>query len=147
MRKNAGLIFILILSALLVLAVCRPQHKELSGVERSAVLAYGEIIMDNLFAGLAANDYALFSRDFDAYMQKTLPAANFAAWKGDLDDNLGNFLSHQVVQAARSDEFYVVDYEVEFEREKRVMVTIAFHAAQPHSIGGLWFESGKLQGK
>ena len=140
MRKNPGLIFALILSALLVLAACCPQDKELSGAERSAVLAYGEIAMDNLIAGLAANDYALFSSDFDAYMQKTLPAASFATWKGDLGDNLGNVLSHQVVQATRSDEFYVVEFEIEFEREAPVMVTIAFHAAPPHSIGGLWVE-------
>lgn len=36
------------------------------GEERAAVLAFSEPAMDNLLAGLTANDYAVFSRDFDS---------------------------------------------------------------------------------
>ena len=96
--------------------------------------------MDNLFAGLTANDYATFSRDFDTGMQKVIPATDFAAWKQDLDDKFGNYLARRVDQVTQSDEFYVVDYQATFEQEAPVTVTVVFHASD-HSIALLSFDS------
>ena len=89
---------------------------------------------------MTANDYAQFSRDFDSDMYEEIPATDFAAWKQVLDDELGNYLSRQVDQVTQSDEFYVVVYQAEFEREDQVTVTVAFHAAD-HSIAFLSFDS------
>jgi hypothetical protein len=129
------------LSALAWLTAC---EKVLSGTEKDAVLAYSETATDNLFTGLAANDYAVFSSDFDTDMQAEIPATNFAAWKQDLDANLGKYLSRRVDRVTRSDEFHVVTYNVKIEQEEPVTVTVAFHAAQPPSIGFLAFDSGKM---
>ena len=119
------------------------QDKSLSGTDRAAVLTFSEAIMDNLFAGLTTNDYAVFSRDFDTDMQKNIPAANFAAWKQGLDDKFGNYLSRQVDQVTQSGEFYVVVYQAEFEQDEQVIIGVAFHASD-HSISHLWFDSEKL---
>ena len=123
------------------------QDKILSGTDRAAVLAFSEAATDNLFAGLTANEYAVFSRDFDTDMQKTIPATNFAAWKKDLDNKLGSYLSRQVDQVTQSDEFYVVVYQAKFEQAEPVIVGVAFHAVEPHAISHLWFDSEKLQQK
>jgi len=122
-------------------------RKNLSGTDQAAVLAFSEAATDNLFAGLTANDYATFSRDFDPYMKKTIPTTEFAAWKQDLDNKLGNYLSRQVDHVTQADEFYVVVYQAKFEQEESVIVEVAFHVKEPHPIANLWFDSEKLRQK
>ena len=135
-------IVIFALTALVGFAGCG-QDKILSGPDRTAVLAFSEAITDNLLAGLTTNDYAIFSRDFDSYMQREMPATQFVAWKQDLDEKLGDYLSREVDQVTQSDEFYVVVYQAKFEEDEQVIVGIAFHASD-HSISHLWFDSEKL---
>jgi hypothetical protein len=118
-------------------------ERELSGAKAAAVLSLSEPIMDNLFIGLVDNDYATFSRDFDAYMQRSIPGSYFAGWKRDLDSQLGNYLSREVHRVSQSDEFYVVEYHARFEQEEPVVVGVAFIMAEPHSISHLWIESSQ----
>ena len=140
MRKIARYsIVALILSTFIWLTAC---ERTLSGVERAAVLAFSEAITDNMFAGLAANDYAAFSRDFDNDMYERAPATEFSAWKEGLEEVIGAYLSRNVDKVTQSDEFYVVTYQATFEKEEPVTVTIAFHASD-HSIALLSLESEK----
>jgi len=138
-------IAILVLTALVGFTGCS-QDKILSGTDQAAVLAFSEAATDNLFVGLTANDYAVFSRDFDSSMEKRISATNFEGWRQDLDNQLGNYLSRQVDQVSQSDEFYVVVYQAKFEQVEPVLVVVAFHASD-HSISHLWFDSEKLQQK
>jgi hypothetical protein len=128
--------FILLLSTLFWLAAC---EWTLSGSKRAAVLEFSEPTIDNLFDGLTANDYALFSRDFDSDMFEQVPAADFAVWQQEWDRELGRYLSRQVERVAQSDEFYVVVYQAEFEKEAPVTVSVAFHRSG--TIAFLAFES------
>jgi hypothetical protein len=141
MRKNTGFLMVaIVLTSLAWLTAC---ERTLSGTEKAAVLAFSEAATDNLFAGLTANDYAALSRDFDTDMYEELPATDFAAWKQELDNKIGNYLSRQVGQVTQSDEFYVVFYQANFEQEEHVIVTVAFHASD-HSIALLSFDSEKF---
>ena len=141
MRKTARyLIVVFVLSTLVWLTAC---ERVLSSTEKAAVLAFSEASTDNLFAGLTTNDYAAFSRDFDTDMQAEISVTSFAAWKQDLDNKLGNYLSRRVDQVTQADEFYVVVYQARFEQEDLVKVTVAFHAAEPQSIAFLRFDSEK----
>jgi len=106
------------------------------------VLAFSEAITDNMFAGLAANDYAAFSRDFDNDMYERAPATEFSAWKEGLEEVIGAYLSRNIDKVTQSGEFYVVTYQANFEKEEQVTVTVAFHASD-HSIALLSFESEK----
>ena len=137
MKKNAVFFIVaLVLSALTLLTAC---EKELSGTEKTAVLAFSEAATDNLLAGLTANDYAAFSRDFDTDMYEEIPATDFPAWKQELDNQLGNYLSRQVDRVSQADEFEVVVYQAKFEQEEQVTITVAFHS--DHSIAFLSFDS------
>ena len=69
---------ILVLSTFLWLTAC---ERTLTGSEKAGVLVFSEPITDNLFAGLTANDYEVFSLDFDSDMDERIPAAVFAAWQ------------------------------------------------------------------
>jgi hypothetical protein len=116
-------------------------NEALTDSEMQAVLAYSEPIADNLFDSLTANDYAGFSRDFDSYMLETTSANNFTEWKLNLDDKLGKYISRQVDQITESDEYHVVVYQVEFEKDPQAKVRIVFHTAAPHAINNFWIES------
>lgn len=129
-----------VLIALFWLTAC---ERIVSGTEKNAVLAFSEPTMDNLFAGWTANDYAVFSRDFDADMVEEIPATGFATLKQDLDNKLGNYISRSIDRVTQADEFYVVDYQAKFSREEPVIITVAFHASD-HSIAFLAFDSGKV---
>jgi hypothetical protein len=139
MRKIARYpLVVLVLCTFVWLTAC---ERTLSGTEKTAVLAFSEATTDNLLlAGLTVNDYAAFSRDFDSDMSEEIPATDFAAWKQELDNQLGNYLSRQVDQVTQADEFYVVVYQAKFEQEEPVTVTVAFHASD-HSIAFLSFDS------
>lgn len=126
---------------LLSLTACR---WELSGQNREAVLSFSEAITDNLFAGLAANDYTQFSRDFDENMLKVLPASRFEAWKTEMDEKIGACHSRDLERVIRSDEYYVVTYQVECSKAPLVTVEVAFHAAKPNTIDHLSFSSESL---
>jgi hypothetical protein len=140
MRKAANyLVTASVLVSLFWLTAC---ERILSGTKKDAVLAFSEGTIDNLLAGLTANDYAVFSRDFDPSMQEAIPATNFAGLKEDLDNEFGNYISRRVDQVIQSDEFYVVVYQAKFEQEESVEIRVAFHAN--HSIAFLAFDSGKV---
>jgi hypothetical protein len=140
-RKEIRLLAItMLVVCLLLLTSC---ERELSGAKAATVLSLSEPIIDNLFIGLVGNDYATFSRDFDTYMQRSIPGSDFAEWKRGLDSQLGNYLSREVHRVAQSDEFYVVEYHAKFEQEEPVVVGVAFHIAEPHSISHLWIESSQ----
>ncbi len=139
MSGRSSIMLILSLGVLLSLTAC---ESELSGQKREAVLSFSEAITDNLFAGLATNDYQMFSRDFDQEMQKVLPASRFEAWKADMDEKIGDCLSREVERVTRADEFYVVTYKVECTKSPHVTVGIAFHRS--HTIAHLSFDSESL---
>ena len=138
------LFFIVFILGALLLINFTGGDQVVTGSERVAVLAFSEPIAENMFTGLAANDYETFSRDFDPDMQETIPAGLYTGWKLNLDDKLGNYISHQVEQVTQSDEYYVVVYQVKFEKDEQAKVGIVFHAAEPHAINHLWIDSKQL---
>lgn len=135
-KINRYTAFILLLSTLLGLTAC---EWTLTGDKRDAVLEWSEPTVDNLFEGLAANDYAQFSRDFDSDMFEQVPEADFAVWTEEWERELGGYLSRQVERVTRADEFRVVVYQAEFEKVSPVTVTAAFHGSG--TIAFLAFES------
>lgn len=138
MKKNWFFILILMLCILALLSAC---ERVLSGSEKADVLAYSEPVVDNLFAGMTANDYTTFSRDFDADMLEEIPITLFSAWKEDMDGKFGNYQSRTVQQVYQSDEFRVVAYEAAFDKAGQVLVKVAFHARKPTTIAYMAFEA------
>lgn len=141
MKKPAKhLAVVLVVIATFCLTAC---ERIVSGDERTAVLAFSEPAVDNLLAGWMADDYVVFSRDFNADLQEEIPAADFPALKQELGRQFGNYNSRSIERVARSDEFYVVDYQAKFEQGEPVKITVAFQASD-HSIAFLSFESATV---
>lgn len=125
--------------AFMLLAGCLPQQALHSGETQEAVLAYSESKTDNLTAGMNANLYAVFSRDFDQQMLTAMDQSQFESFKKDRDEKLGAYVSRQVKSVVVQGEFISVIYDAVFEKDSNVTMRIVFRAAEPHLISGLWF--------
>lgn len=135
-------VYVLALAGLLVsfLAGCGgSQGTTLSGADQDAVLAYSEAKSDNLLAGMNANDYAAFSKDFDQDMLNAMAQTEFDKLKKDRDTKLGLYVSRAVNSVVQTGDFVAVIYDAKFEKDDAVTVRIVFRVADPHEVSGLWF--------
>lgn len=141
MKKSYSIILVFAITLLffIQLAGCAPQSKTLTGADKDAVLAFSEAKADNLLAGMNANDYAMFSKDFDQQMLNAMTQSQFDSLKKDRDAKLGLYLSRKVNSVVPQGEFYSVIYDAKFEKDDAVTVRVVFRAAEPHQVSGLWF--------
>jgi hypothetical protein len=141
MKKSYSviLVFGITLLFLIQLTGCAFRNKTLTGADKDAVLAYSEAKTDNLLAGMNANDYAMFSKDFDKEMLAAMPQPQFDSLKKDRDARLGVYVSRKVNSVVQIGDFYSVTYDTKFEKDDAVSMRVVFRAAEPHQISGLWF--------
>jgi hypothetical protein len=142
-----GLVVILLFAGIIaVVAMTLPQPAPaVGGSARDAVLAYSEPETDNMMTGLNANNYATFSRDFDDRMKAAITTAQFASLEQTVVGKIGKHVSRQVSDVQQSGDFVTVVYTAKFENDDPVTMTVSFHAAEPHQIAGLHFNSAKLR--
>ncbi len=142
----AIVVILLFVGIITVVAVTLPQPPPaLSGSARDSALAFSEPETDNMMAGINANDYATFSRDFDDKMKASITPAQFANLEQTVVGKIGKYVSRQVADVQQSGDFVTVIYTAKFENDDPVTITVAFHAAAPHQIAGLHFNSAKLR--
>jgi len=137
MKKIHVLLLIVYIASLM--AACAPAETVVIGEERDAVLAFSEAKTDNLLNGMNANDYAVFSQDFDAEMRNAMPQSGFDALKKDRDETLGLYVSRSVNRVVKDGDFYAVIYDAVFEKDDAVSIRVVFRIAEPHEVSGLWF--------
>ena len=87
--KFNALCLLAVLLGFLTACGSRATPTPLEGATKEAILAYSEPQTDGVMAGLKDNDYAEFSKDFDADMLKAMPQAKFDELKKTNDTNLG----------------------------------------------------------
>jgi len=134
--------YVLVLTFLLVsfLVGCGgSQGTTLSDADKDTVLAFSEAQADNLLAGMNANDYAAFSKDFDQDMLNAMTQTEFDKLKKDRDAKLGLYVSRTVSGVVKQGDFYTVIYDAKFEKDDAVIMRIVFRVADPHAVSGLWF--------
>ena len=135
-------VYVLLLAGLLVsfLAGCGgSQGTTLSDADKDTVLAFSEAQSDNLLAGMNANDYAAFSKNFDQDMLNAITQTEFNKLKADRDAKLGLYVSRAVNSVVQTGDFVAVIYDAKFEKDDAVTVRIVFRVADPHAVSGLWF--------
>lgn len=137
MKKIQVLLLMVYIASLM--AACAPAETVVIGEERDAVLAFSEAKTDNLLNGMNANDYAVFSQDFDAEMRNAMPQSGFDALKKDRDETLGLYVSRSVNRVVKDGDFYAVIYDAVFEKDDAVSIRVVFRIAEPHEVSGLWF--------
>ena len=133
--------YVLLLAMLIVsfMAGCGSKETVLTGDEQETILAFSEAKTDTVLAGMNANDYTMFSKDFDQDMLANMTDAQFAALKQDRDAKLGLYVSRTVNNVVQVGDFYAVNYDAVFEKDNAVPVRLVFRIAEPHEVSGLWF--------
>jgi hypothetical protein len=140
MKSRTILITLSLVGLVIALAGCGgSKDVTLTGADKDAVLAFSEAKTDNLLAGMNANDYAVFSKDFDQDMLNAMTQPQFDALKKDRDAKLGSYVSREVNSVTQSGDFYAVIYDTKFEKDDAVRVRVVYRVAEPHQVSGLWF--------
>ena len=139
MKTNRPLPFLLAVLIISLLAGCGPKDATLTGADQEAVLAFSEAKTDNLMAGMNANDYAIFSKDFDPAMLNAMSQSQYDTFKKDRDTKLGAYISRQVNSVTQSSGYYAVIYNAKFEKDDAVTMRVVFSTSDLHEISGLWF--------
>ena len=137
-EKKVGILF-LVAFLFSLLAGCGSQSTSLTEEDKEVVLAFSEGKTDNLLTGMNANDYAMFSKDFDQDMLNAMTQTQFDALKKDRDAKLGLYVSREVHSVTQSGDFYTVNYDARFEKDDAVTMRVVFRIAEPHQVSGLWF--------
>jgi len=130
-----------------VFTACSAGAQPITGAERGAVLAYAEPKTENLLEGFNAGDYAVFARDFDATMRQAETETVFTQTRAAIQNKIGKYVSRQVTDVVKQDNFIVVIYNGRFEGEDGVTMRLVFTPDDEHQITGLWFDSPKLRQK
>lgn len=138
-NKRTILITLAVVLAFGLLSGCASQNAVLTGADQEAILAFSEAKTDNLMAGMNANDYALFSKDFDEAMLTAMSSSKYDSFKIDRDAKLGPYISREVNSVVQQGDFYSVIYNTVFEKDDKVTMRVVFRASEPHQISGLWF--------
>lgn len=137
---NKLILIVLSVFFAVTLAACGGSSEtRLTGEKRKAVLGFSEAKTDQLLAGMNAGDYAAFSKDFSQDMASAMTEKEFKKLKEDRDAKMGLYVSRQVQDVMQSGDYVAVIYDTVFEKDDAVTVRVVFQAAEPHQVGGLWF--------
>lgn len=141
------LLFLAGVLLLVALAGCTGSKPALiEGAERDQVLAQAEPIADRVFQGMSEHNFARFSQDFDATMQKAMPETGFTKMMQTIDPKIGKYQSRQVVKVEKVGKYVAVTYTAKHEQEDAVAWRIVLAPGDPMRVSGLWYDSPKLRG-
>ncbi len=139
------------LAAALLLAGCTIAPKStpvpVEGQERDQILAKAEPIAEHVFLGMRDHDYATFSSDFDATMQKAETQAAFNQMMAKIDPIIGAYQSRQVAKVEKVGTHVAVTYTTKYELENPVTWRIVLTPGDTMQVAGLWYDSPKLRGQ
>ena len=137
------LLSLFLLIAILLLSACsaqQPKSTVIEGAQRDKVLAYADPIADNLLTGMANNDYAAFSKDFNQKMKDAMGPDSLQKLRDQLDPRIGQYQSRQAEQVLDYGDLVTVTYNGVFEKAKNVKILLTFTKAEPHQVAGLYFQ-------
>lgn len=147
MKKSTLTILMIAILLTSALTACAPAAKPiiLTDTQRDDVLAFTEPATDGMLAGLNANDYAAFSKDFDDAMKKSIPETGLANIQKSVTAKIGKYVSREVSQVEEIGQYYRVTYKAKYESDDAVTMLVSFEKADPHKVAGLFFTSDKLK--
>jgi hypothetical protein len=129
----------------MTLGGCSSAGKTVTGQSQNDDLAYAEPITDNLLAGLNANDYSVFSKDFDEKMKKGLSQDVFTQTYEMIHEKIGKYVSRSVTSVSESDNLITVVYSAKFEKEEGVTIRVIVEKNSDLPLAGLWMDSPSLR--
>jgi hypothetical protein len=137
MRKSLTILVILI-----ALMSSRPAAAALVGHDDGQIKAAAEPILDNLLAGFNDDNYAKYSRDFDAKLREALPEAKFQQVRGEIIEKLGKFQSKKYLGFLNQQNHTIVLWKAAFDgTQNDILIKLVLARRQDKvEVAGLWFQ-------
>ena len=134
-KKVTGILLIIILACSL------PAGAALLGTDERQIKAAGEPILDNLMAGFNNDNYAQYSRDFEAALREAMPEAKFKQVRSDLIEKFGKFKSKKYLGFLNQQNHTVVLYKAAFDgTQNDILIRLVLDRQQDKvKVAGLWF--------
>ncbi len=138
--KRFALISSILLLLVVAVSACSPKEEVIyiEGEEREIVAAQAEPFLQHILDGIAQDDYALFTSDFDEAMLKAMTDTQFASIVKTMG-KLGEAESHELSNVVDKDVYYGINYKVTYDQAV-VNVLIILPKAEPRLVTGLWFK-------
>lgn len=134
-----------ILTTVGLAAYCE-KAKEITGEKRQALLVVAEPITDGILAGHNENNYAKYSEMFDEQMKNALSEKVFFQKQEIIHSKIGKYKSRSVANVLKQDQYEIILYSAEFEKESGVQVKVVLQKyGEKYLVSGLWFNSPKLR--
>lgn len=99
-------------------------------------------ILDNILKGITNNDYAVFSRDFDSQMQKSVPARQFKITCDQIFYKYGKYKFKQYMCYYNQQKMTVVLYKAKFDKSiDDVLIKLAVtRDKNKYLVTGFWIQ-------
>ena len=108
------------------------------GPERDAILIDSDVFIQHIVDGIAENDYASFSEDFDATMLNSLKVESFDQVYA-IYGPLGKSSAIELFNVEVAGDYYAVRYKVKYP-SKILIMRVVVDKNDPRKVSGLWFE-------
>jgi PBP1b-binding outer membrane lipoprotein LpoB len=95
-------------------------------------------LAENIIIGLAKQDYALFSKDFDQKMIDAIPTTAMAEVHKLLWNQFGEYQTIQTKKFFEEKDYYVGLFNLIFEKGD-IDMQVIFSQSEPYKVSGLWF--------
>lgn len=141
MKNRNLLVSTILLLFAIMLAACSQKAEVVyipEGDEYDRVKTLSDSYADHILNGIAGNDYAYFSEDFDATMLESLNETQFSSIVKTFGA-LGVPTSITLINIEDRDDFYGVNYKVVYPK-KTLVTLIVIDKNEPNLVSGLWFK-------
>lgn len=139
---------VLTLVVLALLAGCAAGYKTVPADEARAFAEKVEPITVQLLTALSSHDEAGYLRDMDETMRSASSGDKFEQVYQAIIGKIGRYQSHQLDRVLDKDQYRIVIYKAQFEKDANVVVRVVFDmTTEPLKVTGLWFDSPVLRRK
>lgn len=139
---------VLMLVVLALLAGCAAGYKTVPADEAQAFAEKVEPITVQLLTALSNHDEAGYLRDMDETMRSASSGDKFEQVYQAIIGKIGRYQSHQLDRVLDKDQYRIVIYKAQFEKDANVVVRVVFDMTKdPLKVTGLWFDSPVLRRK
>jgi hypothetical protein len=120
-----------------------PKTTPLTGDEATQAQALADPLADNILASVVNNDFAVYTKNFDAVMLKVSTQANFDSMVAGLTKQYGAYQSRMPGKSylieQNGQKYYLVIYPLKWEKGS-LALQLSLHYEEPHQIAGLYFK-------
>jgi hypothetical protein len=117
-------------------------HAEVIGTTDEEVQLIAEPVLDMILAGMKAEDYAMYSKDFDQTMKEALTEETFLAANKQILESMGEYKSHKYLGFLNKGEMTVILWKGTFDKtDDHLLIKLTLSKREDKClVTGLWFQ-------